>query len=87
MRLTNNLTVTWAMGITETMELHGGSYFRILREEPDGCQGMAVVGGKDKTKIRNATPPEFAKLLLSIASTVTNPTSEPASEGNANAKG
>ncbi len=28
---------------------------------------MAMVGGKDKTKIRNATPPEFRDLLLSIA--------------------
>lgn len=29
---------------------------------------MAMVGGKDKTRIRNATPPEFQKLLLDIAS-------------------
>lgn len=28
---------------------------------------MAMVGGKDKTRIRNATPPEFRELLLSIA--------------------
>lgn len=28
---------------------------------------MAMVGGKDKTKIRNATPPEFRDLLVSIA--------------------
>ena len=28
---------------------------------------MAMVGGKDKTKIRNATPPEFREVLLSIA--------------------
>lgn len=28
---------------------------------------MAMVGGKDKTKIRNATPPEFRDLLLEIA--------------------
>lgn len=27
---------------------------------------MAAIGGKDKTKIRNATPPEFRDLLLSI---------------------
>lgn len=32
---------------------------------------MAMVGGKDKTKIRNATPPEFRELLLSIARSVT----------------
>lgn len=28
---------------------------------------MAMVGGKDKTKIRNATPPEFRDILLRIA--------------------
>jgi len=28
---------------------------------------MAAIGGKDKTKIRNATPPEFRDLLISIA--------------------
>ena len=28
---------------------------------------MAMVGGKDKTKIRNATPPEFRDLLIGIA--------------------
>lgn len=31
---------------------------------------MAAVGGKDKTKIRNATPPQFRDLLLSMARTV-----------------
>lgn len=30
---------------------------------------MAMVGGKDKTKIRNATPVEFRDVLLSIAAT------------------
>lgn len=30
---------------------------------------VAMVGGKDKTKIRNATPPEFRDLLLSMART------------------
>jgi hypothetical protein len=28
---------------------------------------MAMVGGKDKTRIRNATPPEFRDVLISIA--------------------
>lgn len=28
---------------------------------------MAMVGGKDKTKIRNGTPPEFRDVLISIA--------------------
>ena len=31
---------------------------------------MAMVGGKDKTKIRNATPPEFRDVLIAIASSV-----------------
>ena len=30
---------------------------------------MALVGGKDKTRIRNATPPKFRDLMLSIALT------------------
>lgn len=30
---------------------------------------MAMVGGKDKTRIRNATPPAFRDLLISIAAT------------------
>ena len=30
---------------------------------------MAMVGGKDKTKIRNATPIEFRDLLISLART------------------
>ena len=28
---------------------------------------MAMIGGKDKTRIRNATPPEFRDVLLAIA--------------------
>jgi hypothetical protein len=28
---------------------------------------MAMVGGKDKTRIRNATPPEFQQMLLALA--------------------
>ena len=34
---------------------------------------MAMVGGKDKTRIRNATPPEFRDALISIASTAHAP--------------
>ena len=37
---------------------------------------MAMVGGKDKTRIRNATPPEFRDLLLSIALTAGRQESE-----------
>lgn len=32
-----------------------------------------MVGGKDKTRIRNATPPEFRDLLLAIARSATTP--------------
>ena len=31
---------------------------------------VAMVGGKDKTKIRNATPPQFCDVLLAMARTV-----------------
>ena len=31
---------------------------------------MAMIGGKDKTKIRNATPPEFRDVLIAIARSV-----------------
>ncbi len=33
----------------------------------------AMVGGKDKTKIRNATPVAFRDLLISIARTASKP--------------
>jgi hypothetical protein len=32
---------------------------------------LAMVGGKHKTAIRNATPPEFRDVLLQIAASVT----------------
>jgi hypothetical protein len=32
---------------------------------------MAMVGGKDKTRIREATPPEFRDVLLLIARSAT----------------
>lgn len=34
---------------------------------------MAMVGGKDKTRIRNATPPEFRDVLLAIARCASHP--------------
>ena len=46
------------------MELHGYEKARRI--------GMvAMIGGKDKTALRNATPPEFRDLLLAIARSVT----------------
>jgi hypothetical protein len=44
------------------VELHG-------RERARRIGVMAMVGGRDKTKIRAAAPPEFRDLLISIAST------------------
>lgn len=45
------------------LELHGYEKARRIGM-------MAMVGGKNKTKIRNATPPEFRDVLLSIARSV-----------------
>ena len=42
------------------LELHGYEKARRIGM-------MAMAGGKDKTKIRNATPPQFRDVLLSIA--------------------
>lgn len=42
------------------LELHGYEKARRIGM-------MAMVGGKDKTRIRNATPPEFRDVLISIA--------------------
>lgn len=44
------------------LELHGYAKARRIGM-------MAMVGGKRKTEIRNATPPEFRDLLISIART------------------
>ena len=42
------------------LELHGYAKARRIGM-------MAMVGGKDKTRIRNATPPEFRDILLTLA--------------------
>lgn len=51
-----------------------GAYFGIKNVDPwdearDARNITAMVGGKDKTRISNATPPEFRDLLLMIAAT------------------
>ena len=46
------------------LELHGYEKARRIGM-------MAMVGGKNKTKIRNATPPEFRDVLISIARAAT----------------
>ncbi len=45
------------------LELHGYEKARRIGM-------MAMVGGKDKTRIRNATPPEFRDVLLLIARSI-----------------
>lgn len=59
-------TMKWGKGEQRihprALELHGYAKARRI-----GMIGM--VGGKDKVKIRNATPPAFRDLLLSIART------------------
>jgi hypothetical protein len=42
------------------LELHGYEKARRIGM-------MAMVGGKNKTRIRNATPPEFRQVLIDIA--------------------
>lgn len=42
---------------------------------------MAMVGGKDKTRIRNATPPEFRDLLVEIAKSASQPNNSLWSDG------
>jgi hypothetical protein len=32
---------------------------------------MAMIGGKDKTKLREATPPQFRDVLIAIARSAT----------------
>jgi len=48
------------------LELHGYEKARRIGM-------MAMVGGKNKTRIRNATPPEFREVLIDIARRVKHP--------------
>lgn len=57
----------WGRG---TQRLHPVALARYGYEKARRIGMMAMVGGKDKTKIRDATPPEFAALLLSLAQSV-----------------
>lgn len=52
------------------LELHGYEKARRIGM-------MAMVGGKDKTRIRNATPPEFRDVLLEIARSVVSNWEQP----------
>lgn len=69
---------TWliAAGIDEPPELRWGKTDQRIHPRALELHGyekarrigmMAMVGGKDKTRIRNATPPEFRQVLIDIA--------------------
>lgn len=56
--------LNWTKG---AQRLHPVALARHGYEKARRIGMVAMIGGKDKTKIRDATPPEFAALLLSIA--------------------
>lgn len=57
----------WSRG---DQRLHPTALARYGYEKARRIGMTAMVGGKDKTKIRNATPPEFRDVLLGIARSV-----------------
>jgi len=56
--------LNWSRG---EQRLHPTALARYGYEKARRIGMTAMVGGKDKTKIRNATPPEFRDLLIGIA--------------------
>lgn len=60
------LELNWSKG---EQRLHPVALERHGYEKARRIGMTAMVGGKDKTKIRNATPLEFRDVLLSIAET------------------
>lgn len=69
---------TWlyAVGLSEYPDLHWGKTEQRIHPRALELHGyekarrigmVAMIGGKDKTKIRNATPPEFRDLLITMA--------------------
>lgn len=59
-------TLDWSRG---AQRLHPTALARYGYEKARRIGMTAMVGGKDKTKIRNATPAEFRDVLISIACT------------------
>lgn len=59
-------SLDWSKG---AQRLHPVALERYGYEKARRIGMTAMVGGKDKTKIRNATPPAFRDVLLGIAST------------------
>lgn len=58
--------LNWSKG---EQRLHPTALARYGYEKARRIGMTAMVGGKDKTKIRNATPTEFRDILISIAAT------------------
>ena len=58
--------LNWSKG---EQRLHPVALERYGYEKARRIGMMAMIGGKDKTRIRNATPPEFRDMLLGIAAT------------------
>lgn len=59
--------LNWAKG---SQRLHPAALERYGYEKARRIGMMAMIGGKNKTAIRNATPPEFMRMLLAMAATV-----------------
>lgn len=73
---TDRPELNWSKG---EQRLHPVALERYGYEKARRIGMTAMVGGKDKTKIRNATPPEFRDLLISMARSVkaARPVSKP----------
>jgi len=63
------LELNWSRG---EQRLHPIALERYGYEKARRIGMTAMIGGKDKTKIRNATPPEFRDLLIAMAESVEN---------------
>lgn len=58
--------LNWTKGV---QRLHPVALEKYGYEKARRIGMMAMIGGKDKTRIRNATPKEFMRLLIGIAQT------------------
>lgn len=72
--------LNWSKG---AQRLHPVALERYGYEKARRIGITAMVGGKDKTRIRNATPPEFRDVLLQIARTVGVPSNASLSRAHA----
>jgi hypothetical protein len=66
---THTPELRWGRG---AQRLHPTALAKYGYEKARRIGMVAMIGGKDKVKIRDATPPEFAEVLLSIARSACN---------------